>query len=149
MPREQVRAETLRVFRDGGDADDIRQILAADQMKAPRILDPYLDALLDLLVEAYALTGAMPEQPIELEKFLDRYLGEYEFRGKVDDRSIRYALKYPALIRGGVTPDISGDLYYWRSELWPYVLYAIQGYLHVAAERTGKSVPDLARSLPD
>ena len=149
MSGAQVRAETLRVFRAGGDADEVRQILAADEMKARRVLDPYLDALLDLLVEVYALTGATPEQPIDLEKFLDHYLGEYEFRGKVDDRSIRYAVKYPALVHGGVIPDIGGDLHYWNSELWPYVLYAIEGYLRAAAERTGCGMTELANGLPD
>jgi len=149
MSGERVRAETLRILRAGGDADEVRQVLGQDQAHAGRVLDPYLDALLELLVEVYALTGATRAQPIQLEKFLDRYLGEYEFRGKVDERSIRYAPSYPALVHGGVVPDISGDLYHWNSEMWPYVLYALQGYLRVAAERTGKTPSDLAQAVPD
>jgi hypothetical protein len=145
----EVRAETLRVFRGGGDADDVREVLAVDHVKARRVREPYLDPLLDLAVEVYALTGASRDRPIAMEQFVETYLAGYEFRGKVDTRKLHYALTYPALVHGGLEPDLGSDLYYWNSELWPYALYAIEAYLRVAAERTGHSVADLTRDLPD
>jgi hypothetical protein len=149
MSPGDVRAETLRVFRAGGDADQINEILATDHLKARRILEPYLDPLLDLLVEVYALTGATREQPIRMEGFVETYLGDYQFRGKVDHRNLHYALTYPALVQGGLEPDIGADLRYWNSEVWPYALYAIEAYLKAAAERTGQAVTELAGQLPD
>jgi hypothetical protein len=100
-----------------------------------------------LAVDAYALTGASPDQPIGLAGLAERYLPEYEYRGKVDHRNLRYALTYPALCAGGLHPDIWDDLIYWRSALWPYALHALLAYLRIAAERTGTPVEELAQQL--
>ena len=145
----EVRATVLRVLRAGGEADEVRQILATDQQKAPRVLEPFLDPLLDLAVEAYGLIGASTTSPIRMEGFVETYLPDYDFRGKVDNRNLHYALTYPALIHAGLEPDVGSDLYHWRSEPWPYMLYAIEAYLRVAAERSGRPMPDLAGDLPD
>ena len=143
-----VRAETLRALREGRDLDDLRRLVAREQLHSRRT-DAHLDTLLSLAVDVYRLTQATREQPIQMHGLADTYLSEYEFRGKVDRRNLRYALTYPALQVGGLDPDLADDLYYWGSELWPYVIHAITAYLRIAAERTGRDARDLARDLPD
>lgn len=143
-----VRSEALRSLREGRDLDELRQLIAREQLHSRRP-DAHLDALLSLAVDVYGLSHAMPDEPIHMQSLVETYLPEYEFRGKVDDRNLRYALTYPALLAGGLKPDLARDLYYWRSELWPYVLHAITAYLRIAAERTGRTAGDLARDLPD
>jgi hypothetical protein len=147
--RTDARDQTLRVLRSGGDAEEIRRNLATDQLQGRRHREPFLDALLDLLVEVYALTAVSRDHPIQMEGLVETYLAGYEFRGKVDHRNLHYALTYPALIHGGLEPDLGNDLYSWRSELWPYVPYAIEAYLRIAAERTGMSAVELAARLPN
>jgi hypothetical protein len=144
-----ARSEVVRALRTGGDLEDVRLHLAwDDERKRTRRGEPFLGQLLDLLVEVYALTGADRSRPIRMEGLVETYLGDYEFRGKVDHRNLHYALTYPALVHGGLEPDLGSDLYYWTSDLWPYVLYAIQAYIGIAAARTDRTVEAIARDLP-
>lgn len=147
-PMIDARAEALRALRDGRDLGDIRQVIAHEQLRSRRP-NAHLEELLALAVDIYGLTEASRGQPIQMAGLVETYLSEYEFRGKVDHRNLHYALAYPALVRGGLTPDLDGDLYYWRSDLWPYVLHAISAYVRIAVERTGRSPQDLLRALPD
>jgi len=143
-----ARGEVLRALAGGGDIDDVRISLAKRGSLSPRRgAEPFLGDLLDLTIEAFELCGASPDLPISMRDLEETYLAEFEFRGKVDHRNLEYALRYPALIHSGITPDLDGDLYSWRSELWPYTLYAILAYLRIAAERSGRSVADLAGEL--
>jgi hypothetical protein len=52
------------------------------------------------------------------------------------------------MIRAGVYPDLLGEVQWWRDDdLWFYAFYALVIYLRIAAERTGKSVSDVALTL--
>lgn len=141
-----ARAETLSVLASGGDLDDAHQVLALAAIRR-RDAQPYLEELLDLATDAYMLTGASPDQPIELAGLVERYLPDYQYSGKVDHRNLHYALTYPALRAGGLHPDIWDDVSYWRSQVWPYAQQAVLAYLRIAAARTGTSVEDLAKQL--
>lgn len=143
-----ARAATLSALREGRDLDEVRQLIAHDQLQTRRP-GTHLAALLALAVDAYALTDANRESSIPMARLIETYLAEYAFHGKVDHRNLHYALTYPALVHGGLQPDLDSDLYYWRSELWPYVLHAITAYMRIAAARTGRNVRDLAHDLPD
>jgi hypothetical protein len=145
-----ARAEVVSALRAGGDLEDVRLQLAwDDERKRTRRGEPFLDQLLDVLVEVYALTGATRSRPIQMEGLVENYLSGYEFRGKVDYRNLHYALTYPALVHGGLQPDLGSDLYYWTSDLWPYVLYAIQADMRIAAARTHRTVEAVAYDLSD
>ncbi len=143
-----ARAETLKGLASGGDLDDAHEALALAAIRS-RDAQPYLEELLDLATDAYVLTGASPDQTVELAGLAERYLPEYEYSGKVDHRNLRYALTYPALRAGGLNPDIWDDVVYWRSQVWPYAQQAVLAYLRIAAARTGTSVEDLAKLLQD
>jgi hypothetical protein len=53
------------------------------------------------------------------------------------------------MIRAGVYPDLLGEVGWWRDDddLWAYAFYALMIYLRIAAERTNRSVSDVARAL--
>ena len=54
---------------------------------------PFLgEVLLELAADALELSGASREQPLDYEGIRERYLPEFEFRGKTHDRRSHYAL---------------------------------------------------------
>jgi hypothetical protein len=140
------RGEALQVLAAGGDLDDARLVLASATF-ADRVVQPYAEELLELAVDAYALTGAGPDAPIELAGLAQRYLPEHQYRGNVEHRNLRYALTYPAQRAGGLHPNNWDDLIYWRSPLWPYTLHAVLADLRIAAEHAGSPVNELAQQL--
>ncbi|MBK5307658.1 MAG: hypothetical protein JJD92_13295 [Frankiaceae bacterium] len=52
-----------------------------------------------------------------------------------------------AALRGGLEPDLASDTGWWGAPAWEYAYYALVIYLRVAAERTGRSVSELASEL--
>lgn len=141
-----ARDEVLFVLVTGRDISDAFTVLAS-AAAGTRDAQPYLDELLALAADAYRLTGASPDEPIDASSLVATYLPEYEYRGKVEHRNLRYALTYPALRAAGLDVNVWDDISYWRAELWPSLLHAILAYLRIAAERTGKPVADLAAHL--
>jgi hypothetical protein len=54
------------------------------------------------------------------------------------------------MIHGGVYPDLLDDAAWWEADdLWVYSFFAFLLYVRVAAERTGQSVEQVARSIAD
>lgn len=77
-----------------------------------------------------------------------RYLPECEFRGRNDHRKSHYALSAAAVIRGGVEPDLLGEVVWWATDdLWLFSLYALVAYLRIAAERTGLPMSTLCERI--
>ena len=53
-----------------------------------------------------------------------------------------------AMIRGGVYPDILGDVgWLHNDDLWFYALFALVIYLPIAAERSERSFEEVARAV--
>jgi hypothetical protein len=108
------------------------------------------EVLLDLAAEAIAASGATPAEPIEYEGIRERYLPEYEFRGKSQQHKSDYALTAAAMIRAGIYPDLLDEGYWWGIEdMWRYAFYALVAYTRVAANRTGRSLEEVATALAD
>ena len=54
------------------------------------------------------------------------------------------------MIHGGVYPDLLDDAAWWQADyLWAYSFFALLLYVRAAAERTGRSVEEVARSIAD
>lgn len=104
-----ARTETLRALREGRELDEVQQLIARDQLQTRRP-GTHLGALLALALDVYALTEASREASIPMAGLIGAYLAEYHFHGKVDHRNLHYALTYPALVHGGLRPDLEGDL---------------------------------------
>jgi hypothetical protein len=54
------------------------------------------------------------------------------------------------MIHGGVFPDLLDDAAWWETDdLWLYSFFALVVFLRAAAERTGRSVEAVARSIAE
>jgi hypothetical protein len=54
------------------------------------------------------------------------------------------------MIHGGVYPDLLDDAAWWQTDdLWAYSFFALLIFVRAAAERTGRSVEEIASSIAD
>ncbi len=129
------------------DVDSIMEQLAGLH---PRNNTFPAEVLLELAAEAIEESGASPADPIQYEGMRDRHLPEYHFRGKSQQHKSHYALMAAAMIRAGVYPDLLDEAYGWGiDDMWEYAFYALVLYGRVAAERTGRSLEDIATALAE
>jgi hypothetical protein len=130
---------------EDADVDSIMEQLA---VLHPRNNTFPAEVLLDLAAEAIEESGTSPADPIQYEGMRDRHLPEYQFRAKSQQHKSHYALMAAAMIRAGVYPDLLDEAYGWGIEdMWRYAFYALVLYARVAAERTGRSLEDIATAL--
>ena len=88
------------------------------------------------------------EDPIDYEDIREIYLPEREFRGRTDHHKSHYALTAAAMVRGGVKPDLLGEVAWWSTDdFWLFSMYAMTIYLRVAAERQGETVAVLCERI--
>jgi hypothetical protein len=145
---EAARLGLLGLLADeDSDVGSIMEQLAALQ---PRNNTFPAEVLLELAAEAIEESGASPADPIQYEGVRDRYLPEYQFRGKSQQHKSHYALMAAAMIRAGVYPDLLDEAYVWGTDdMWEYAFYALILYGRMAAERTGRSVDEIASALAE
>jgi hypothetical protein len=146
-PEERTRAATQAVLDGlvgGDDVSELQQKLAALAVGADLVL---AETLIRLAAQAIELGGFSASDPVSYEGFRERFLPEFEFRGKVDHRNSQYAIYAAAMFHGGMVPDIVSDTSWWRSELWPYALYGLVAYVRAAAEYRNVEAAVIAREL--
>jgi hypothetical protein len=148
-PKPEDRREAIRFALagvvSGGDLGQARAQLIELHRKGH--IFP-ADDLLELAAEAIEESGAMSAFPVEYDGIREQYLPERTFRGKIEHHRSHYALSAAAMIRAGVYPDLFGEVSWWHDDdLWVYAFYALVVYVRVAAERTERSVVDVARVL--
>lgn len=132
---------------EDSDVDSIMEQLAALQ---PRNNTFPAEVLLELAAGAIEESGASQADPINYEGMRDRYLPEYQFRGKYQQHKSHYALMAAAMIRAGVYPDLLDEAYGWGvDDMWRFAFYAVMLYGRVAADRTGRSLDDIATALAE
>ena len=108
------------------------------------------EELLELASDAIEESGVTPADPIDCEGVRERFLADYPFSGKTQHHKSKYAISAAAMIHGGVYPDLLDDAAWWEADdLWVYSFFAFLLYVRVAAERTGQSVEQVARSIAD
>jgi hypothetical protein len=106
------------------------------------------EELLELASDAIDASGATAADPIDLEGIRERFLPDYPFSGKTQHYKSKYAISAAAMIHGGVYPDLLDDAAWWQADdLWTYSFFAFLIYVRVAAERTGQSAEEVARSI--
>jgi hypothetical protein len=131
----------------GEDLDSIMGRL--DQLHIPNNTFP-ADVLLELAAEAIAESGVTQAEPLEYEGIRDRYLPEYGFRGKLQQHKSHYALMAAAMIRAGIYPDLLDEADGWGIEdMWRYAFYALVVYVRIAAERSERSLEEIATALAE
>ena len=108
------------------------------------------EELLELASEAIDVSDATPADPINLERIRERFLPERHFSGESQHYKSKYAITAAATIHGGVYPDLLDDAGWWEADdLWMYSFFAYLIFMRVAAERTGQTVKEIARSIAD
>ena len=136
---------TLAGVVSGQEFDDITAMLA--ELHPEHNTFP-AEELLELAAAAIEESGATPDVPIDYDGIREHYLPELPFSGKAQHHKSHYALSAAAMIRGGVYPDLLGEISWWRNnDLWWYAFYALVIYLRIAAERTDRPIEAVAQAL--
>jgi hypothetical protein len=100
--------------------------------------------LLELCADALDEARFSRDDRLDYEGIRERYLPEFEFRGKTQHYKSHYALGAVTVIRAGVQPDLLGEAAWWQmDDLWVFAFYALSIYLRAAADRTGERVSDI------
>jgi hypothetical protein len=150
-PTEEDNVNTVRLvllgLAAGENPDSITERLAEFQSRDNSFP---AEVLLELAAEAISESGATKGEPIEYEGIRERYLPEYEFRGKSQQHKSHYSLTAAAMIRAGIYPDLLDEGYWWGIEdMWRYAFYALLAYARAAADRTGRSLEEVATALSE
>ena len=93
-------------------------------------------------------SGATTADPIDFERIRERFLPEHRFSGKNQHYKSKYVISAAAMIHGGVYPDLLDDAAWWQTDdLWLYSFFALLIFIRAAAERTCRSVEEVASSI--
>jgi hypothetical protein len=136
----------LAEFSSGRAVDDVTADLAARVDKSTAY--DVGELLLEMAADALDLAAPTRAHPIEYEGLRERYLPERTFRGRTEHHKSHYALQAAIAIRAGIRPDLAGEVSWWRNnDLWLWAWFAVVIAVRTAAERTGRSVGDVVRSI--
>ena len=149
QPTPENRSEAIRIALAGlasGEDPEVTITRLADLHVRYNTFPA--EELLELAAEAIGVSGATRADPIDLERIRERFLPERHFSGRTQHYKSKYAISAAATIHGGVYPDLLDDAGWWEADdLWTYSFFAYLIYMRVAAERTGQSVEEIARSI--
>ena len=143
--RSVVIRSVLADLSSGREFDIVIERLADVHLKN----NPFpAQELLELAADAIEESGATQSHPIDYERIRENYLPERLFRGKVEHHRSHYALSAAAMIRGGVYPDLLGEVGWWHDDdLWFYAFFALVIYMRITAERSQRSFEEVALAL--
>lgn len=154
-PRKQPTPEdrshaiqiVLAALAAGLDRDPVVDELAALHIRHDTFP---AEELLELASDAIGESGATSDDPIDFEKIRERFLPEHRFSGKNQHYKSKYAITAAAMIHGGVYPDLLDDAAWWQTDdLWVYSFFALLIFVRAAADRTARSVEEVALSIAD
>jgi len=151
QPKPEHRSDTVKIVLTGlASGQDVDRIF--DQLGALHIRNDTFPAeeLLEFASDAIDESGATTAEPIDFENIWERFLPEHQFSGKNQHYKSKYAISAAAMIHGGVYPDLLYDAAWWQTDdLWAYSFHALLIFIRAAAERTGRSVEEVAVSIAD
>ena len=150
-PTPENRSDAIRIalagLASGAPSEEILSKLGALHIRHNTFP---AEELLELASDAIEESGATPADPIDCEGIRERFLPDHPFSGKTQHYKSKYALSAAAMIHGGVYPDLLDDAAWWEADdLWVYSFFAFLLYMRVAAERSVRSVEEVARSIAD
>lgn len=106
-------------------------------------------ALLDVAAAALGLACPPGAERLQYEGLTDRYLNDLMLDGKTLRRRTQYALYAAVCLRGGLHPDLLGEVGHWEPRLWTYAVSAVLLYTRAAADRNGLSIAEVAQQVAD
>jgi hypothetical protein len=148
-PAGEDRVEAIRValggLSRGDELGDIGRALFALHPKGG--LFPG-DVLIELAIDALGIAGVSRSSPLSYSGIREKYLPEIEFRGNTSHQKSHTALRAAAMAHGGVTADLDEEAGWWRADDFSgFAWWALVIYVRVGAERTGRTVADIAAEL--
>jgi hypothetical protein len=145
---DQDHAEAASRLMSGlAQGDDLYQLAAALGGLHPNGNTFPGEVFLRLSGKALELAGTGPDTPIPYDGLIDNYLAEHTFK-RTQNRKIQFAILGAAALRGGVEPDLLGEVYWWQDDdFWWYALAASVALIRACADRTGTSVADFVRGI--
>jgi hypothetical protein len=148
-PTQNDRAEVVRsVLADLSSGQEFDTIIERLAVVHPKNNTFPAEELLELAADAIEESGATSSHPIAYERIRENYLLERVFRGKVEHHRSHYTLSAAAMIRGGVYPDLLGEVGWWHNDdLWFYAFFALVIYMRISAERSERSFEQVAQAL--
>jgi hypothetical protein len=151
QPTAEHRSEAIRIAIAGlAYGEQAEELLSKLGVLHIRYNTFPAEELLELASNAIEESGATPADPIDCEGIRERFLPDHSFSGKTQHYKSKYAISAAAMIHGGVFPDLLDDAAWWEADdLWVYSFFAFLLYMRVAAERSGRSVEEVARSIAD
>ena len=112
--REAIRL-ALSVLASGQDPDALVEAL---EPLHPKNNTFPAEVLLGLAADALVLGGVSREAPIEYDGLRERFLPEWEVRGKSAQHRSHYALRAVPMIVAGVMPDLLDEMAWQQSDDW-------------------------------
>ena len=151
QPTPENRSDAIRIALAGlASGEESEAILSKLGVLHIRYNTLPAEELLELASDAIDESGATPADPIVCEGIRERFLPEHPISGKTQHHKSKYAIAAAAMIHGGVYPDLLDDAAWWQADdLWTYSFFALLIYVRAAAERTGRSSEEVARSIAD
>ena len=151
QPTAEHRSEAIRIAIAGlAYGEQAEELLSKLGVLHIRYNTFPAEELLELASNAIEESGATPADPIDCEGIRERFLPDHPFSGKTQHYKSKYAISAAAMIHGGVFPDLLDDAAWWEADdLWVYSFFAFLLYMRVAAERSVRSVEEVARSIAD
>jgi hypothetical protein len=151
QPTPEDRSDAVQLvlagLASGQDFDPILEKLGASHIRHNTFP---AEELLELASDAIDESGATTGEPIDFENIRERFLPEHHFSGKNQHYKSKNAISAAAMIHGGVYPDLLADAAWWQTDdLWIYSFFALLIFIRAAAERTGRSVEEVATSIAD
>lgn len=145
----EERREAMRVALAGLAAGLDVDELAVEVSPLLRKNDVFpRDVFVELAADALEIAAVSRDNPFDYAGLRERYLPEYQFRGKTDHLKSHTALRAAAMLHGGVRPDLGDDAGWWQLQNFPFfALYALVIYMRVAAERTGETPAAIAARI--
>jgi hypothetical protein len=151
QPTPEDRVDAVRItlsdLASGQDFDPIFEKLGALHIRHNTFP---AEELLELASDAIDESGAATADPIDFERIRERFLPEHPFSAKNQHFKSKYAISAAAMIHGDVYPDLLEDAAWWQTDdLWIYSFFALLIFVRAAAERTGRSMEEVALSIAD
>jgi hypothetical protein len=91
--------------------------------------------------------GSDHRAPVPYAGLREKYLAECQFRGR-ENRKIQFAILAGAAARGGIEPDLLGEVAMWQTDdFWWYALAAAVAVIRACADRMRLPVPAFVQRL--
>jgi hypothetical protein len=147
-PADQDRAEAVdRLLSGLARGSGVFDLAAAIEELHPRQDTFPGEVFMRLSADALDVAGVGQDDPIPYTELGEKYLGECTFRGR-ENRKIRFAILASASARGGIQPDLLGEVAWWQTDdFWWYALAAAVAVIRACADRMRLSVPAFVQQL--